>query len=195
MNLALELRPSEKFVNRRVSMKDLFKPIEKAAHHSWTAKYQTRCSFENVLSMSRELVFDRTFEKYLKEIEDITRRPLHPCQREQVKYHIDNYSYSRLSSSESQSHRRDFNSKKKDIIADWEKMTGNTWPTYDEAIYNKSGKIIRQPGNRYDMHHIIENCYGGDNEAWNMHPAKHPSEHQDGIHAKGRLCSQIFNIH
>lgn len=47
-------------------------------------------------------------------------------------------------------------------------------------------------GKPYDAHHIIENKYGGDNEWWNIHPAKFPDEHQGGIHGAGSPSRELF---
>jgi predicted ribonuclease toxin of YeeF-YezG toxin-antitoxin module len=180
---------------KKILMRDVFRPVIAAGHHAWKNKYgrSRKIDYNKTRKMGRELVFDKTFEKYLQEVEEITHRPLHPYQREQLKYHLNTYSYTKLSPDESHQHRREFNGRKSNIIADWEKMTGNKWPTYDKPIYNKSGKMIRKQGSRYDAHHLIECSWQGENEAWNMHPAKHPSEHQLGIHAKGSYASQIFN--
>lgn len=158
-----------------------------------TFDFNTYLGRNKKIDYDRVLVFDHTFERYLKEIEDITHRPLHPIQRKEIKYHLDHYEYRRLSSEESHAHRADFNHKKKDIIADWEKMTGESWPTYDKPVYSSSGKVVRQVGANYDVHHLCENSWGGDNVWWNMHPAKFPSEHQNNIHRKGGLADQIFN--
>lgn len=155
--------------------------------------FDTYLAKHKKVDRDRVLVFDHTFEKYLKEVEDITHRPLHPIQRKEIKYHLDHYEYRRLSSEESHAHRADFNHKKKDIIADWENMTGDKWPTYDKPVYGNSGKVIRQVGANYDMHHLCENSWGGDNVWWNMHPASFPDSHQNGIHRKGGLADKIFN--
>lgn len=177
----------------RQILRDVFRPIATVGHHAWENTCGSRkIDYSKKRHVGRELVFDRTFEKYLKEVEDITHRPLHPYQRQQLKYHLDTYSYTRLSPDASHQHRQEFNSRKAEIIADWENMTGNKWPTYDKPVYNDNGKMIRRPGNKWDMHHCIENSWGGDNEAWNMHPARHPDQHQDGIHAKGSYAEQIF---
>ena len=44
----------------------------------------------------------------------------------------------------------------------------------------------------YDAHHIIESSYGGPNQWWNMHPARFPDQHQQGIHRAGGPSNQIF---
>lgn len=34
--------------------------------------------------------------------------------------------------------------------------------------------------------------FGGDNEWWNIHPAKFPDEHQIGIHGSGSPSKELF---
>jgi hypothetical protein len=175
--------------NRNINHKPLnfTEPIRTSRTFNFNLYSRKKIDYDRVLE------FDHTFEKYLKEVEDITHRPLHPIQRKQIKYHLDHYEYRRLTSEESHEHRREFNHKKKEIIADWEKMTGDKWPTYDEPVYNSSGKMIRPRGARLDMHHILECSWGGDNEWWNMTPARHPEEHNQGIHRKNGMADKIFN--
>ena len=71
-------------------------------------------------------------------------------------------------------------------------MTGNKWSVYDKPVYNSSGKMIRQVGSNYDAHEIILNSWGSPHEWWNIHPAKHPDEHQEKIHRKGGFSDRIF---
>ena len=39
---------------------------------------------------------------------------------------------------------------------------------------------------------VIENSYGGNNEWWNIHPARFPNEHQAGIHRTGSPARELF---
>ena len=195
MNLTLthEIQPRQ-HINFRELFKTKSKPNLIPMMHNLTNVISRKVNFASKEhTYGRVLKFDRQFEKYLDEVEEITHRKLMPIQRKELKYHIDNFEYRKLSSDESHEHRREFNSKKKEIIADWEVMTGEKWPTYDKPVYSKSGKIVRQVGSRYDMHHILENSWGGDNEAWNMTPATSPQQHQQQIHRHGGLADKIFN--
>ena len=91
-------------------------------------------------------------------------------------------------------HRSKFTTKvKNDCIEAWEKNTGQVWPRYTEVVYSKSGTILRNIGDPYDAHHIIENSYNGNHEWWNITPAKFPDEHQGGIHGSGSSCSILFD--
>ena len=39
---------------------------------------------------------------------------------------------------------------------------------------------------------VIENSYGGNNEWWNIHPARFTNEHQAGIHRTGSPARELF---
>ena len=145
-----------------------------------------------MLSQGKTLRFDRTFQLYLKDIEKITKRPLHPYQIQQVKEHLEKYPYRKLSSGQTNVHREEFNIKRNQIISEWEKITGSSWPVYDKPFYG-NGKILRDKGARFDVHHIIENCFGGNNAAWNIHPARYLTEHQHQIHRPDGYANKIFN--
>ena len=93
---------------------------------------------------------------------------------------------------ESKAHRAQFNKVKNELITQWEKQTGQSWPRYAEDLYSKNGTLVRRAGQPYDAHHIIESSYGGPNEWWNMHPARFPDQHQQGIHRAGGPGSQVF---
>ena len=58
------------------------------------------------------------------------------------------------------------------MIKDWGENTGQKWS-------------VDENGQKYQLHHIIEQQYGGEHEWWNAHPAKFPTEHQGGVHAAG----------
>jgi toxin YxiD len=147
------------------------------------------------LETSHTLKFDTTFMIYLKDIERATNRIIPNKQIEILKYKIEHNDYQRLNTKQSHAHRSKFNSRKADIIADWERENHEKWPTYKEPVYSRKGKVIRLTGARYDAHHIIENSWGGDNEWYNMIPARHPDEHQKDIHRNGGPADRIYNEH
>lgn len=98
-----------------------------------------------------------------------------------------------MSPIETAKHRAEFDKVKNKVIKEWEENTGQKWPVYNEnVISEKTGKIIRKHGDKYDAHHIIENTFGGEHEWWNMHPAKFPNEHQAGIHGTGSPANTLF---
>ncbi len=63
---------------------------------------------------------------------------------------------------------------------------------FEDQAFGKRVLLLRHEGNYYDAHHIIELSTGGPNEWWNLHPAKFLYEHQNGIHAAGKLAKEIF---
>ena len=54
-------------------------------------------------------------------------------------------------------YRKQFTTKvKNNCIIQWEINTGQSWSKYTETIYSKNGIIIRNMGDPYNAHHIIE---------------------------------------
>lgn len=129
---------------------------------------------------------------YIKDVETHTGRKLSNNQTDKLKDALRNKKYERMSPKDVAKHRSEFNRKKNSMISDWEKETGQKWPVYTEEVIGKNGDVVRKIGDRYDAHHIIENSFGGDNEWWNIHPAKFPNEHQAGIHKAGSPARQLF---
>ena len=132
------------------------------------------------------------FKRYIRSIEESTGRKLNGKQIEELKKALRNNKYEKLTPEENLIKRREFNNKKDGLIKEWEKQTGQEWPKYDEVILDKNGKPYRNIGDKYDAHHVIENNYGRNDEWWNSHPAKSPSEHQGGIHGSGAPSREIF---
>ena len=130
---------------------------------------------------------------YVRDIEIRTGRSIPRNQREKLKEALRSKEYKKLTPEQTRKHRLEFDSVKEKIIREWEENTGQTWPRYSEdVISDKTGRVIRRKGTRYDAHHIIENTFDGEHEWWNIHPAKFPDEHQRGIHAKESPASEIF---
>ena len=120
---------------------------------------------------------------YVRDIESRTRIKLPKNQVEELKNALRNKEYSKLTPKETAKHRNEFNKIKSNLIEEWERNTGQKWPTYTEDVISpNTGKVVRKAGDKYDAHHVIENSFGGENEWWNIHPAKFPNEHQSGIH-------------
>ena len=142
-----------------------------------------------------KLVSDKfkLIKEYIKDIESQTGHLIPDNQLEKLKQAIRNKNYGRLTPKEVAKSRAEFNKVKKQLIADWELNTGQKWPTYTEDIIGKNGNIVRKAGDKFDAHHIIENSYGGNNEWWNIHPAKFPNEHQSGIHRAYSPARKLFN--
>ncbi|MFD1893046.1 hypothetical protein H0I39_06100 [Ottowia beijingensis] len=130
--------------------------------------------------------------KYIDDIKAQTGMAVGAKQQKLIDAALDKKDYTRLSTADSKAHRAQFNKVKNDLIAQWETQTGKSWPRYTEDLYSKNGTLVRRAGQPYDAHHIIESSYGGPNEWWNMHPARFPDQHQQGIHRAGGPGSQVF---
>jgi predicted ribonuclease toxin of YeeF-YezG toxin-antitoxin module len=156
-------------------------------------RFDIRKEIQKKLQSNKAILqYDLKFQKYLKEIEKIGGRKLHPLQRTWLKQTIEKNSYKKLKPKASRKHRASYNKVKKEIIADWERNIGRPFPTYDEPVFNKHGEMVRLKGQRYDLHHIILCSWKGDNRWENIVPLRFPDEHQQGIHRKGGICEKIF---
>jgi len=137
------------------------------------------------------LKFDGLFQDYLGDIEKCTGRKIGQEQRDLIRKEVESGRFHKLTPSENKKNRSRFNGRKSKIIAEWEEHNHEKWPVYKEPVLTRKGKIARLKGGRYDMHHIVECSWNGSAEWYNMHPAKHPDEHQWNIHRKGGHCDQI----
>ena len=136
---------------------------------------------------------DKTrFSEYIDEIEKITKREIPAQQKELLDHALKENDYFKLDKTAKETVLKEYRKLRAELIQEWEKNTGNKWPRYVEDVLNESGAVIRKAGDYYDAHHIIEVSVGGPNKWWNLTPAKFPSEHQNGIHAAGKLASKIF---
>ena len=136
---------------------------------------------------------DKTLMKdYFKEVERVTRRKLDPVQLKKLNKELKEQDFCKLDKEKLEQHKRIFNSVRDKLIHEWEANTGQTWPVYTEDVLSKTGEVIRRKGQPYDVHHLIEESYGGPNEWWNLHPAAFPNEHQGGIHGANSLANKIF---
>jgi hypothetical protein len=179
-----KLRTQEKIIKRKRESSP--EPDAVRSIHSNT--YSNKLSNTH----SKPLEYNKLFIRYLGDIESITGIPISTRQKELIKKAIESNKYTKLSKEDAMIHRKEYSSKRKELIAEWEKETGREFPKYDKPVYSKNGKIVRNVGMTYDLHHIILCSYGGDNKWFNFVPAKFPSEHQNGIHRKGGYCDKIF---
>ncbi|MEQ6378646.1 hypothetical protein RZN25_17720 [Bacillaceae bacterium S4-13-56] len=169
-----------------------------------TVKEGTEEVVEKTVKETDELVVKKTileagqaidktrFPEYLKETEKITGRDIPKNQKELIDKAIKDNDYFKLSKEETALHRQEFNKVRNTVIGEWEKNTGEKWPTYDNNVLDGAGTVLRKAGDKFDAHHLIENSFKGKHEWWNIHPAKFPDEHQGGIHAPGSLGKKIF---
>ena len=136
--------------------------------------------------MDRSLV-----PQYIKEVEKITSRDIPPNQMEHLQKALRENKFTKLSPEDTKPYKIEFNNLRDKLITDWEKNNGFKWPVYTEDIYYK-GEVVKKAGQRFDVHHLIESCFGGPNEWWNIHPAAFPYEHQLGIHGINSLANLVF---
>jgi len=156
------------------------------------AKDTTEAGVEKIVLEVGDKIDVTRFPDYVDEIEQITNRKILPQQKELVDDALKKTDFSKLGTEGTKLAREEFKFQKKSLIEMWEKMTASKWPKYADDVLNDAGDVIRRAGQPYDAHHIIELSVGGPNEWWNLHPARFPSEHQNGIHAAGRLAKIIF---
>ena len=160
-----------------------------------TAKEVSEVSVEKAEKTILEVgdKIDKTrFSEYIDEIEKITKREIPAQQKELLDHALKENDYFKLDKTAKETVLKEYRKLRAELIQEWEKNTGNKWPRYVEDVLNESGAVIRKAGDYYDAHHIIEVSVGGPNKWWNLTPAKFPGEHQNGIHAAGKLASKIF---
>ncbi|MEN1970025.1 hypothetical protein WMZ97_18365 [Lentibacillus sp. N15] len=129
---------------------------------------------------------------YIRVVEYKTGLNLDKRQIKLLKAALRENKYKKMTPLETLKHRSKFNSMKNKLISEWEVQTGQKWPRYTEEVYDKRGRVVRDIGQPYDAHHIIENNFGGPHEWWNIHPARFPDEHQLGIHGKESPSNKLF---
>lgn len=134
----------------------------------------------------------KLFPKYLEEVEDITKRKIKPEQMEKLQKALKEQNFVKHTPEDSKLHRRLFDYAKDKLIDEWEKNTGEKWPVYAEDVLNEAGEVLRHAGQRFDAHHLIESCFLGPNEWWNLHPAAFPFEHPNAIHAAKSMAKLVF---
>lgn len=91
--------------------------------------------------------------------------------------------------------RKEFNTEKDRLIAEWEKQNGREWPVYENDVYNEYGELVKKKGWKYDAHHIQPLSMGGKNEASNITPLRYNvhSDHK-GVHAPDSPYDKLEKI-
>jgi predicted ribonuclease toxin of YeeF-YezG toxin-antitoxin module len=152
-------------------------------------KFESAAAMAQSVTMSRRSLLLRS---YIRDIEVQTGLRIPANQRTLLAENLRGTNYTRLSREAQRAHRAEFETAKTKLIQEWERNTGQTWPTYAADVRNARGGLLRAAGSRYDAHHIIESSYGGPNTWWNIHPARFPGQHQGGIHRGGSPLRSIF---
>lgn len=98
----------------------------------------------------------------------------------------------RLETSEYKKRKKEYKEKRVELREEWERETKQDWPKYEIDVLDGKGNVVRKKGQYYDVHHIIELSFDGPDVWYNLFPARHPDEHQNGIHRKDSLASKIF---
>ncbi|MEC0277950.1 hypothetical protein [Bacillus halotolerans] len=84
-------------------------------------------------------------KRYVKDVEARTSRKIPKNQVEKLKEALKKKEYKKLTPLQTRKHRRAFNKIKDQLIEEWEKNTGQTWPTYSEdVISKKTGEPVRK---------------------------------------------------
>jgi hypothetical protein len=137
----------------------------------------------------------KLYKQYIRDIEAQTGMKISVGQRHELAKHLRNNSHSKiLTQTERDAHRLAFSRKKESLIREWEKNTGQKWPTYSEDVLSgEKGNIFRKEGWKYDAHEVIENSFDSPLEWWNIHPAAAPTAHQGGVHRSAGPANKIFS--
>ena len=122
----------------------------------------------------------------MDDIEKQTGRKIPANQRKALLNELSKDSHStKLEGANYSNHRKKFNNEKDELIKEWERQTGQVWPTYLNNVLSKKGTAYIKAGSNYDAHEIIPNKHNSPLKWWNLHPAANGSEHQGGIHRSG----------
>ena len=164
---------------RKVTLKEVKRTVEKIERQ--------------VKHYEISVILRKNLDVYIQDIERCTKRKMTQKQRDLITDYVNNNRIFRLDPSSDKSGRKSFERKRSILRKEWEKETGQEWPKYEEDIKDDKGAVIRQKGQMYDAHHIVELSCGGPNVWYNLFPAKHPDEHQKGIHREYSIAAQIFD--
>ena len=125
------------------------------------------------------------FVSYLKDVEMKTGRKIPLEQKQHLIEAFKQQPFMKRTPNETKLISREFDSKRRKMIAEWEMKTGSKWPK-EKSIYDGLSK-----DKNYDLHHIIPKQHGGPNTWWNSHPALNPDEHQKGIHSANGILRNL----
>ena len=134
----------------------------------------------------------KLFPEYLKQVEDFTERKIKPEQMEKLQKALREREFVKLDPEACKIENQKFNRIRSMLIDEWEKNTGEKWPVYVEDVVNEKGVVLKKAGQPFDVHHLIEQSFGGPHEWWNIHPAAYPAQHQARIHAANSLSKLVF---
>ncbi len=134
----------------------------------------------------------RDLKEYHEGVERVTGVKVTEQQMKLLRAALKLKPFEKLTVAQTEESREEFSRIKNKLIKEWEEQTGQVWPRYEQDVYSRKGKVIREEGDYYDAHHLIECTYGGPNVWWNIHPARFPDQHQRAIHGKNGVAKKVF---
>jgi hypothetical protein len=143
---------------------------------------------------AKEVVQENPYvmKDYLREVEAITGKGVHPKQVKLLKEDLKVNEYEKLDPAAKLKHRDEFNSQRPALRAEWARETKQKWPVYERDYYSKKGNLIKEAGQPYDAHHLTPVDHGGPHKWWNIHPSHFRDEHPP-IHATDSAFREVFN--
>ena len=73
-------------------------------------------------------------------------------------------------------HKKAFVSIRSDLLAEWEENNNEQWPKYGKAVMTMRGRVVRAPGNTYNVLKIIPLASGGPLTWFNIRNEKEVKE-------------------
>ena len=140
------------------------------------------------------IAFTYRFRDYLLDVEKMTDHDISELQRHKLMRYVNTNPPKKIQKKFRKQAKKKFTKIKYHLIREWEEHTGYVWPKYPHDVITQSGIVVREKGSYYDAHHILEIQVGGPNHWWNIHPARYPDQHQQGIHRTDGHCSLLFDL-
>jgi hypothetical protein len=136
--------------------------------------------------------FSKLTKQYVRDMETRSGIKITDQQRLTLKNELQSKKFEKLLPERYVEHKKIYDNPKTktQIISDWEKNTGQKWPTTTKLVDDGKGNLISKPI-REEIHHIIPQQHGGPHEWWNAHPLSR-AQHQGGIHGSGSPLNQVI---
>ncbi|USO01601.1 MAG: hypothetical protein H6849_00930 [Alphaproteobacteria bacterium] len=131
---------------------------------------------------------------YVRDMERMSGVSFTTKQKSHLEHALRTQRFSRLAAAEKSTHTSKFGGLRESLISEWERETGNLWPTYRERVFSRrTGDVIGEIGERYQAHHIIPQQNGGPHKWWNMKPVR-IDDHLGGLHGSGSALRMLQAI-
>ena len=128
-------------------------------------------------------------KNYVQEIETLTKQKMPELQITELSKALRETEFAKLPTEVSDKLRDVWKNQRNNLIAEWERNTGSTWPVFKKAGEVHNGEILKNDM-RYEGHHIIQLNHGGPNAWWNLAPL-HNLDHIK-LHSSGGAAYIIF---